>query len=363
MSSEAVPSADGRDATGEGPFFRGPTRHDVGLYVADGLPGPSVAMVLHRVLARSARTFLLNDMSSELAERTKRHQKGGSPVSAGYPDLAPDRPLWAHTATERTDRAARRSTEIERIHQSRVALRRIRSNLRTFRLAVDPAWGTALRAELAWYAGRLGESRDLHIIEDMIREKGPQVTSPANVERLELVVNTRRSTVLAELDAERGGARRFQLTEQMMVLWDGPNFSPKADMPAAEALPTMVRRAWHDLRGAARAARKKPTDENLHKLRIRLKDLRYGCETVALAEGGPARKTAKAAEQLQGQLGELHDARFSIDWLRDLGSSQPELSEPVEALVAVQREAAAEARTGWKPELKEVERLWRSWQT
>jgi len=362
MSSEAVPSADGRDATSEGPFFHGPTRHDVGLYVTDGLPGPSAAMVLHRVLARSARTFLLNDMSSELVDRTKRYPRGGSPAAAGYPDLAPDRPLWAHTATERTDRAARRSTEIERIHQSRVALRRIRSNLRTFRLAVEPAWGASLRAESAWYAGRLGESRDLHIIEEMIRHKGPRVTSPANVERLDLVVATRRSAVLAELDAVRGSTRRFQLTEQMMVLWDGPNFSPKAEMAAVDVLPTMVRRAWHDLRGAARTARKKPTDENLHKLRIRLKDLRYGCETVALAEGGLARKTARAAERLQGQLGELQDARFSIDWLRDLGGSHPELSEPVEALVAVQREAAAEARTGWKRELKEVERLWRSWQ-
>jgi CHAD domain-containing protein len=319
-------------------------------------------MVLHRVLARSARTFLLNDMSSELVDRTKRYPRGGSPAAAGYPDLAPDRPLWAHTATERTDRAARRSTEIERIHQSRVALRRIRSNLRTFRLAVEPAWGASLRAESAWYAGRLGESRDLHIIEEMIRHKGPRVTSPANVERLDLVVATRRSAVLAELDAVRGSTRRFQLTEQMMVLWDGPNFSPKAEMAAVDVLPTMVRRAWHDLRGAARTARKKPTDENLHKLRIRLKDLRYGCETVALAEGGLARKTARAAERLQGQLGELQDARFSIDWLRDLGGSHPELSEPVEALVAVQREAAAEARTGWKRELKEVERLWRSWQ-
>ena len=85
----------------------------------------------------------------------------------------------------------------------------------------------------------------------------------------------------------------------------------------------MLHRAWHDLRGAARTARKEPTDANLHKLRIRLKDLRYGCETVALVEGGPARKTARAAERLQSKLGDLHDACFSIDWFEELADEPP----------------------------------------
>ena len=124
----------------------------------------------------------------------------------------------------------------------------------------------------------------------------------------------------------------------------------------------MLHRAWHDLRGAARTARKDPTDENLHKLRIRLKDLRYGCNTVALVEGGPARKTAKAAERLQIKLGDLHDACYSIDWLQALAAEQPDLAGPIDGLVAVQRDAAAEARKGWKRELKEIERRWRRWQ-
>ncbi len=355
MTTEAVMSAGG-SAAEEGPFFHGPTRHDVGLYVADGILGPSAGLVLHRVFARSARAFLLNDMSEELVERTRRYQAVRVPGATVV-----ERPLWAQTATERADKAARRASEIERIHQSRVALRRIRSNLRTFRLALDPQWGTNLRAELAWYAGRLGESRDLHIIEGVLRDTGPMVLSPSNLSRLESVVESEQAEVLTMLSAERGGARRFQLTEQMMVLWDGPHFTPRASQAAGEALPAMVQRAWHDMRGAARTARKQPTETNLHNLRIRLKDLRYGCETVALVEGGPARKTAKAAERLQTKLGTLHDARFSMEWLRSLARDRPELSEPVEALVAVQREAASEARKGWKRDLKEVEHEWRSW--
>jgi CHAD domain-containing protein len=96
--------------------------------------------------------------------------------------------------------------------------------------------------------------------------------------------------------------------------------------------------------------------------RIRLKDLRYGAETVALVEGGPARKTARAAERLQSKLGDLHDAVFSIAWLESLAAEQPDLADAAERLVVVQRAVAEETRKGWKRDLKEVERRWRRWQ-
>jgi CHAD domain-containing protein len=328
-----------------------------GTHLDDGFPLPTAGMVLHRVLARSARTFLLNDMGSELVEDTDRCET----VDALTLRMGA-RPLWAQSAAAALEGTQRRKTETERIHQSRVALRRIRSNLRTFRLALDPAWGTSLRAELAWYGGRLGESRDLHIMREVVTDKGPEVMAPEEVAVLESVLDTRMAAAVTDVDSERGGARRFQLTEQMMVLWDGPAFKAKAGRPAHEVLPAMLHRAWHDLRGASRTARKDATDANLHKLRIRLKDLRYGCETVALVEGGPARKTAKAAERLQSKLGDLHDACFSILWLEDVARTERDLSEPIDRLVAVQKEAASAARKGWKRELKEIERRWRRWQ-
>jgi CHAD domain-containing protein len=324
----------------------------------EGFPDPSAGIVLHRVLAGAARTFLLNDMGDELRDESKRI---GTVDALNIMMRA--RPLWAQSAAIELDGTQRRTTETERIHQSRVAMRRIRSNLRTFRLLLDPAWGTSLRAELAWYGNCLGQARDLHIIHEAITVRGSEVIEPEHLARLESVVTARMAAALAEIGAERGGARRFQLTEQMMVLWDGPAFKSKAAKPAREVLPPMLHRAWHDLRGASRAARKDPTDANLHKLRIRLKDLRYGCNTVALVEGGPARKTAKAAERLQTKLGDLHDAVYSIEWLHSLAAERPDLTEPIDELVAAQQEAAAAARKGWKGELKQIERRWRKWQS
>lgn len=318
---------------------------------------PTAGMVLHRVLAMAARTFLLNDMGDELLDESRRY----ATVDALTLRMG-TRPLWAQSAADALDGTQRRPTEVERIHQSRVALRRIRSNLRTFRLALDPAWGTALRAECAWYADLLGGVRDLHIIGELVTRHGPEAMDTEDVLQLEAVVAERTAAVLEEVRAERSKPRRFQLTQQMMLLWDGPEFKPKAQNPAAEVMPRMLRRAWHDLRGAARTARKNPTDANLHMLRIRLKDLRYGCETVALVEGGPAQKTAKAAARMTTKLGDLHDVDYSIDWLESLAGDRPDLARPVAALVEYQRDVRRQCRKGWRKDLKEVERRWRGWQ-
>ncbi len=323
----------------------------------DRFPDPSAGMVLHRVLAMSARTFLLNDLGDEFDNGSLRTDTVGALALAMGP-----RPLWAQSAVASLDGTERRVDPTERIHQSRVAMRRIRSNLRTFRLLVDPGRGTALRAELAWYGNELGRSRDLDLLAGVVAGQGPEILGADEVARLLAVLAWRRDETASRLAVEQSGERRFRLTGQMMDLWEGPEFKAKAAKPATEVLPHMLHRAWHDLRGAARKARKDPSDAHLHQLRIRLKDLRYGSETLALVAGGPARKTAKAAERLQSRLGDLHDTVFAIGWLESLATEQVDLADAAARLVALQREVAAETRRGWRHDLKEVERRWRRWQ-
>ena len=323
----------GDDSDG-GPYPAASTPGGAPEEADDFLPDPTAGMVLHRVLATAARTFLLNDRGDEPADDP------GALGSVDARSLAKGaRPLWAQTSGGSLKDTGRHPDRTERIHQSRVAMRRIRSNLRTFRLLLDPAWGTALRAELAWYGNALGHSRDLDLLATLVDEHGPEVLDRTEVARLGAVIGWQRQEVERVLAAEQAGPRRIHLTEQMMVLWEGPAFKSKAARPASEVLPAMLHRAWRDLRGAARTARKDPSDVHLHQLRIRLKDLRYGAETVALVEGGPARKTARAAERLQSKLGGLHDVVFSIGWLEALAEEQPELADAAERLVAAQRGA------------------------
>ena len=341
----------------EGPFPTAPGRRGRKRTADDRFPDPSAGMVLHRVLALSARTFLLNDLDVESDDGEGRSH----PVDALALALGP-RPMWAQSTAASLRGTERRDDPTERIHQSRVAMRRIRSNLRTFRLLLDPGRGTALRSELAWYGNELGRSRDLDLLAGVVAVRGPEVLEPDEVVRLLSVLNWRREEVDSEIALERSGPRRLQLTGRIMELWEGPEFKAKAARPATEVLPPMLHRSWHDVRGAARKARKDPSAVHLHRLRIRLKDLRYGSETLALVEGGPARKTARATERLQSRLGDLHDTVFAIGWLESLAAEQADLADAAGRMVALQREVAAETRRGWKRDLKEVERRWRRWQ-
>ncbi len=131
-------------------------------------------------------------------------------------------------------------------------------------------------------------------------------------------------------------------------LWDGPHFKAKAVKPAEDVLPELLTRAWHDLRGAAGQGAEEADRRQPPQAADPLKELRYGCETVALIEGTAARKTARAAERLQGQLGDLHDADFSIDWFEALAVERPDLADPIDELIGLQEDAASEARKGWK---------------
>jgi CHAD domain-containing protein len=306
--------------------------------------GLSSGAVLHRVLAHSAQNFLLND--------------GG----IDDPAVVVQDPVAANGVVVTGSVPRRRLAETERVRQTRVAMRRIRSNLRTYRLVVDPAWSTSLRAELSWYSRCLGESRDLFVLRDMLAVNGPLLLPDGELKPIVAIVDQSIAGARARVEAARSGDRHARLVEQMSLLLDGPQFTNKAERPANELLPTLLHRAWLDVRGAARSAKKDATIPHLHKLRVRLKGLRYGCETVSVIAGDPARRTARGAEKLQGKLGDLLDTAHSIEWLQAVAESHPELAPSAESLLVVQRAASAVTRRGWRDDLKEVERRWRKWQ-
>ncbi|HVB93871.1 MAG TPA: CHAD domain-containing protein [Acidimicrobiales bacterium] len=316
------------------------------------MTSPSSGEVLHLVLANSARNFLLNDVGTignlvDPADQTGVNQAPATGANGAVLVFGTPR---------------RRANETDRVHQSRVAMRRIRSNLRTFRLAVDPGWSTALRAELSWYSRCLGESRDLHVLRDMLTIHGPLLLAEVELKPIVDIVDQSISGAGARVAVARAGDRHARLVDQMRLLRDAPQFTDKAERPAIELMPSLLHRAWLDVRGAGRTARKDPSIQHLHKLRIRLKGLRYGCETVAVVAGDPAERTARAAEKLQGKLGDLLDATHSVEWLQAVADSHPELARSTESLMVVQRAAAIVTRRGWKNDLKDIERRWRKWQ-
>ena len=52
----------------------------------------------------------------------------------------------------------------EDVHQARVATRRLRSDLKTFRVLLDPIWVSHVRSDLKWLGSALGEVRDIDVL-------------------------------------------------------------------------------------------------------------------------------------------------------------------------------------------------------
>ncbi|MEX2100652.1 MAG: CHAD domain-containing protein, partial [Acidimicrobiia bacterium] len=105
------------------------------------------------------------------------------PRALEAPDVAPVGKLprdataaeIAHAAVAETvgrliahDPGVRTGEDPEDVHKMRVATRRLRSDLRTFRPVVDEEWSEPVRAELEWIGGLLGGVRDTEVLLDRL---------------------------------------------------------------------------------------------------------------------------------------------------------------------------------------------------
>lgn len=235
----------------------------------------------------------------------------------------------------------------EGVHDLRVAMRRTRSLLRTFRplLGAQTTEHTErLRAELRWAAGELSAVRDLEVVHGALFAAVADESLPASVgERLE---RHREETGIAARDQVTqllASARYAQVLDKLdrlvdTVAWDA--VTPKAARRA-------LRKDWRRLRRRARAAETlapgADPEATLHEVRKAAKRARYAAETLTPAFGDRAGRMAEMAEQVQDALGTHRDTLLTRDLLTRL-AAEPGASE--EHVFALGRLHAREERRG-----------------
>lgn len=212
--------------------------------------------------------------------------------------------------------------DVEGVHQARVAIRRLRSDLRTAGPLLDKKAIEPLHRELDWLMSSLGEVRDLDVLLARLRE---------DVKRLEAADRAAAEVVLDQAREDRAAAyerlRSDLRTPRCAALLEGiariatnpPLRGRDGQKPAAKVLPRLVRAPVRDLRREVRKLGPVPDDEDLHRIRIRVKHLRYATELAAPAVGQKARKASRKLARMQDVLGEHNDARLALMRLRDLG--------------------------------------------
>jgi CHAD domain-containing protein len=253
--------------------------------------------------------------------------------------------------------------DAEAVHQTRVATRRLRSDLKTFAGVIDPVWLSHTRADLKWLADALGAVRDIDVLAGHLEEElghaPPSDARPLGELRLDLS-RRREEAHLALLEA-MGSDWYLTLLDRLHAAAQAPPFlttlksgtkkgsSLRPEDPARQVLPKLVRRPWRQLRRSVRLAGARPTDDQLHQIRIRAKRLRYAVEAAAPVVGKPARRMAAAAEALQTVLGDHHDAVTAEDWFRrEAATGSPTVAFSAGQLVAIQRHRQARLRRQWR---------------
>ena len=218
-----------------------------------------------------------------------------------------------------------RRDEHDAVHKMRVATRRLRSALKTFRPLLDRSVTDPLRDELRHLAGVLGEARDAEVLRDrfleaVAAEPVELVLGPV-VQRITDELGGQHRTAHAAVVGELDGDRYLRLLDALHQLVSDPPLTDRAERRAKTELPALVRRSWRRLRAAhdaAAAASGEARDHLLHEVRKAAKQARYAGEAVAPVVGRRATRFAERAEAVQEALGEHQDSVVARAVLRRL---------------------------------------------
>lgn len=254
------------------------------------------------------------------------------------------------------DPGVRLGDDPEDVHRARVATRRLRSQLRTFRGLVDPDWADSLREELRWVADGLGQVRDRQVMAQRLRDHAGALaeSDAAALSELAGQLEAESSEARGRLVLDMRSDRYVELLERLVEAARTPALLPEAHRPAKDVAPGLAKRDWKKLRKAVDALSSEPSDPELHGIRILAKRARYAAEMATPVIGKPAARFAEMAAALQDILGDHQDSVTLQPWLREAG--QGRVAFVAGELSAIERQTASVDRAKWHRAWKKLDR-------
>lgn len=225
------------------------------------------------------------------------------------------------------------------VHPTRVAIRRLRSTLRTFAAVFDPAAAADLETDLVWLAGLMGGVRDADVLRARLRRLvkalPPQDVLGPVAARIDRDLLADRAEHLQVLTDGLNSPRLLVLLDRLEQWRIAPPMRVQAEQ-SGRTLRRYLRKARRKLDArllAAAAQHARPTvagtdpgalDEHeaelVHSARKAGKRFRYAAELATPVLGEKARAQVRRGEELQDLLGEHQDSVVSVAALRRLGS-------------------------------------------
>ena len=241
------------------------------------------------------------------------------------------------------NQAAAEGGDTESLHQLRVASRRLRASIELFSGAIYAGQLKIFRRDIPWIAGQAGEVRECDVTSDLLRDRAAKI-DPALAESIAPLfeaLDARRKSQHAVL-YEMLASKRFHA---LVAKMSRPAIKKVAGArtlgaAAAQLMRTIARSAMHfgaSLDDHAPAAA-------FHKLRVRIKRLRYALEMLKVLGGKRHKKTLARLEELQETLGMYHDVVVASAWLHRYAEASAPPKTVLAAGALIQLLAAREAK-------------------
>lgn len=381
------------------PLFKQNNRRSAYLLRHSDYPRSAVELVMDRVVADGPETLryvefecelkqgpipLLDSISQVLAAHPSLNQSRTSKFHRGHfnliasvevgdrkRDLMTPEDAWSKLATNYLAEQMQALTTYEPfayeglhsegVHQMRVATRRMRAALKAFGSVLPEEEAQALAREAGWLCDVLGGVRDLDVhLEhlDGYREWLPDDRGhslDAYERHLNRARHCARACLLVALDSRRYRRLKdsyLKLQQHACELNHGGG--PTIRSFAHGYVPGKIA-------GVNRAGRKITSDsppEKYHRLRIRIKKLRYGLEILNGPYGKELARASKTLRQLQGRLGDHQDACVAEEELtsyRDLAATSAQEKRTFDRLIREERKRAQSLRRRHRAEWAQFE--------
>jgi len=217
----------------------------------------------------------------------------------------------------------------ERLHQLRVALRKIRALLSEMKAFFDRRWQQTHRERLAELMRLTGPKRDLDVYLMQIDsyERLVQQRYREGLERLRDFLQKQESKLQEQLEkALRSEVMEEEIEELLRFCLDPEaGVSPQASRPVILSLKEVLFDRYRSILEKGAKLRLDSEPEAYHRLRIRVKKLRYTLEFAAsILEPKAYGKMLERLKAIQTILGEHQDLEVQRAHLRDLSRQMAE---------------------------------------
>jgi CHAD domain-containing protein len=249
------------------------------------------------------------------------------------------------------------------VHQMRVAVRRMRSGLKSLPL-LDKKATSGLLDELKWLADELGDYRDAEVmqgriteLEETLDEPSSRIAQDALLPALQMRLESGRHRAL---DAVRS-SRYTDVLEALVRCAADPAFTDSAEAPARDVMPALIQRSLTKLERKVTSLEMNASADTWHAARISAKHARYAVDAVVQVFGAPAKKRSAALAKVTDLLGAMNDCAVTAAFLDEhsRGVTDPALAYALGLLSGHEQEAAQTHRKSFLRLWPDVQRIHR----